>query len=305
MSGRLGLSLGLDCIGKTKTCTLDCIYCEVGATKRMTVERGEYVPAKDLLDELARWKKETGRVPEYVTLGGRGEPCLNSGMGEIILGAREIFPGAPVAVLTNSTLLDDPDVQRELALADCVLPSMDSLVEDEFKAVNRPHPRLKLDSIAQNLKKFRNSYSGKIYLEVLLVSGVNDSAGNLEKLEQYVRELRPDRVDVATMTRPGTSSKAMPVDPEELARWRSALHAKQALRKSSDMRTKDIFQTEDLERIREMVLSSISRRPQTAEDLARALAVSDRDIERVLTALVQQGKAGITWEKEQAFYGTF
>jgi wyosine [tRNA(Phe)-imidazoG37] synthetase (radical SAM superfamily) len=144
-----------------------------------------------------------------------------------------------------------------------------------------------------------------MYLEVLLVSGVNDSAGNLEKLEQYVRGLKPDRVDVATMTRPGTSSKALPVDPAELARWRKALHAEQVLRKSSDMRTKDIFQTEDLERIREMVLSSISRRPQTAEDLARALAVSDRDIERVLAALVQQGKAGITWENEQAFYGTY
>jgi len=108
---------------------------------------------------------------------------------------------------------------------------------------------------------------------------------------------------VATMTRPGTSDKAAPVEPEELARWREALHAKQIIRKSSDLRTKDIFQTENLERIREMVLSSISRRPQTADDLASALAVSHSDVERVLTGLVQQGKARITWGKEQAFYG--
>jgi wyosine [tRNA(Phe)-imidazoG37] synthetase (radical SAM superfamily) len=181
---------------------------------------------------------------------------------------------------------------------------MDSLIEDEFKAMNRPHPKLRLDSMAQDLTTFRKSYSGKIYLEVLLVSGVNNTPGNLQRLERYVRELQPDRVDVATMTRPGTSNKAAPVEPEELARWRDALHAKQIIRKSSDLRTKDIFQTENLERIREMVLSSISRRPQTADDLASALAVSHSDVERVLTGLVQQGKARITWEKEQVFYGT-
>jgi wyosine [tRNA(Phe)-imidazoG37] synthetase (radical SAM superfamily) len=304
-SSRLGLSLGLDLIGPGKTCTLDCVYCEVGPTRRLTLKRGEYAPPAGILAELERWKSESGRTPDYITLGGRGEPCLNSGLAEIIRGSRGVLPGVPVAVLTNSTLLGDPDVRRDLALADAVLPSMDSLLQSEFQAVNRPHPGLKLDSIAESLNEFRREYDGKIFLEILLVSGLNDTAGNLEKLEQYVRELSPDRIDVATMTRPGTQREASPVDEPVLARWRKALRAEQTLRKSSPMRTKEIFQTDDPERIREMVLSSITRRPQTAEDLARALAVAEKDVEKVLADLAAEGEAVASRDKGKTFYGAF
>jgi wyosine [tRNA(Phe)-imidazoG37] synthetase (radical SAM superfamily) len=304
-SSRLGLSLGLDLIGPDKTCTLDCVYCEVGPTRRLTLKRGEYAPPAGILAELERWKSESRRTPDYITLGGRGEPCLNSGLAEIISGAREVFHGVPVAVLTNSTLLGTPDVRRDLALADAVLPSMDSLLQNEFQAVNRPHPGLKLDSIAESLNEFRREYDGKIFLEILLVSGLNDTAGNLEKLEQYVRELSPDQIDVATMTRPGTEREALPVDEPVLARWRETLRAEQTLRKSSPMRTKEIFQTDDPERIREMVLSSITRRPQTAEDLARALAVAEKDVEEVLADLAAKGEAVASRDKGKTFYGTF
>lgn len=301
-SGRLGISLGLDLIGETKTCTMDCVYCEVGPTRRMTVERAAYAPAEEILEELARWKSESGRTPDYVTLGGRGEPSLNSGLGRIIEGARRIFPDVPVAVLTNSSLMGDPEVRRELALADCVLPSLDSLIESEFKAVNRPHPKLNLDSVAESIKKFRKQYAGKLYLEVLLVSGINDSPGNLEKLERYVRELGPDRVDVVTMTRPGAERNASPVDKALLARWRDALHAEKTKRNTSAMRTKEIFQTDDPDRIREMIFLSISRRPQTAEDLSRALAVAEDDVKRVLAELVDQGKITANRDNGGTFY---
>lgn len=304
-SSRLGLSLGLDCIGPTKTCTLDCVYCEVGPTRRLTLKRDDYAPPADILAEIERWKSESRRTPDYITLGGRGEPCLNSGLAAIIRGSRKIFPSVPVAVLTNATLLGDPDVRRDLALADVVLPSMDSLLQNEFQAVNRPHPRLKLDSIAESLNEFRREYDGKIFLEILLVSGLNDTDGNLEKLEKYVRELSPDRVDVVTMTRPGTEREASPVDEPVLARWRKTLLAEQTLRKSSPMRTKEIFQTDDPERIREMVLSSITRRPQTAEDLARALAVAEKDVEKVLADLAAKGEAVASKDKGKTFYGTF
>jgi wyosine [tRNA(Phe)-imidazoG37] synthetase (radical SAM superfamily) len=271
----------------------------------MTLKRDEYAPPAEIVRELARWKKESGRRPEYVTLGGRGEPCLNSGLAGIIAGARDVFPGVPVAVLTNSTMLNDPKVRRELARADTVLPSMDTLVEEQFPAVNRPHPRLHLDSIAESLKEFREEFSGKLFLEVLLVSGLNDDAGNREKLEEYVRELAPDRVDVATMTRPGSEREASPVPEQELERWRNALHAEHTLRKSSPMRTKDIFQTDDPERIREMVISSITRRPQTAKELARALAVAEDDVERTLADLAEKGDVATTRSNGKIFYGNF
>lgn len=127
-SGRLGISLGLDLLG-APICTMDCLYCEVGRTRALTRKRKPYVPGHDILAELAAYRDGGNPTPEYVTLGGLGEPTLNSDMPEIIRGVRDIYPGLPVAVLTNAGALDDPEVCDELLLSDVVLPSLDSLVQ--------------------------------------------------------------------------------------------------------------------------------------------------------------------------------
>jgi len=178
LSGRLGRSLGLDLLG-SKVCSMDCVYCEVGPTRVRTRERKTWVPPRELLDELAAWKAEGFEAPDVVTLGGSGEPTLNSGLAEILAGCRTILPGVPVAVLTNSTLLDDASVRRELCAADMVLPSLDSLVEEEFAAVNRPLRGITAAGCAQGIRDLRREFSGRLFLEVLLCRGWNDSAANL------------------------------------------------------------------------------------------------------------------------------
>ena len=220
LSGRLGRSLGLDLLGG-RICSMDCIYCEVGATRELTTERRVCVPAVAILEELAAWKAEGHATPEAVTLGGLGEPCLNAAMGDVIAGARALFPGTDIAVLTNGTLMADPAVRAELALADAVLPSLDSLVESEFRAVNRPADGITAQGVAEGLLTFRREFAGKIFLEILLVEGVNDSDENLDRLTEFCKRLRPDRVDVVTTTRPGTVKGTRPVgggDPGPLAR---------------------------------------------------------------------------------------
>ena len=312
MSGRLGRSLGLDLLG-SKICTLDCVYCEVGATRVLTRERGAYVPARHLLDELARWKEKAGGLAlDFVTLGGSGEPCLNREMGDILAGARELIPDTPTAVLTNSTLLDDPEVRAALALADVVLPSLDTLVPGEFKAVNRPHAELSLEGLARGLLDFRAGFAGRLYLEVLLVAGMNDTPDNLEALADFVPRLRPDRVDVVTMTRPGTLPTARPLDPAALARWRKALAAHPGSGGPGQGATPAQASPDQGERgglrfaeLKDMVASSLSRRPQTAPQLAQALGVPQRLVDSALAELAASGRIA-EMDKEpgtRGFYG--
>jgi len=307
-SGRLGLSLGLDMTGDT-VCSMDCVYCEVGRTTCLTTQRKPYAPAADILAELARWKEQAHQEPDYVTLGGKGEPTLSSDMGAVIQGIRTIFPHTPVAVLTNSTLLHDPQVRHELALADAVLPSLDSLVPAELRRVNRPHPDVDLSALAQGLLDFRKEFTGRLLLEVLLVAGYNDSDANLALLREFVARLRPDRVDVVTMTRPGTLASAAPVAADILARWRGTL-TPLATGHPGDTTTPRPggarqFSTDAAPApgagqppgpadadgaAQNRVAASIERRPQTAAQLAQALDLPPEAVHRALDALAGQGR---------------
>lgn len=321
-SGRLGRSLGLDLLGG-RVCSMDCLYCEVGATDVHTCERAPYVPAPVLLDELTRWRDAEaatrGATPDgdtpsafvdHVTLGGSGEPCLNSDLARIIAGCRDILPGVPVAVLTNSTLLHRDDVRADLAGADVVLPSLDSLVESEFRALNRPCKGVTARGVADGLLGFARGFSGRIYLEVLLARGINDTAENLALLRDYVRELAPHRVDVTTLSRPGASPRALPVGRDVLARWSDELntaagcpqttpaghHPTAAVPDDGPCRAAAATDADtpvpiitDTGNLQEAVLRSITRRPQTAPQLARALGAPPDAVRRALDELTARG----------------
>lgn len=296
LSSRLGRSLGLDLLGR-KVCSMDCVYCEVGATRTLTLKRAPYADPDTILAELRAWVAEGLPGPDAVTLGGSGEPTLNTGLGAIIDGCREILPGVPVAVLTNSTLMTDPAVRAELARADAVLPSLDSLVEAEFQAVNRPCAGVRAADVARALLDFRKEFGGKIYLEILLADGINDSGANLALLEDYCQRLRPDRVDVVTLTRPGTVRSVGPVDPETLARWRRELGG---TRGPVAAEAKAAHVTE--ERLSEAVQASLARRPQTVLQLAGALGAEPGLLRKVLDRLAGEGKISAAASGGQTFY---
>jgi len=299
LSGRLGRSLGLDLLG-ARICSMNCVYCESGRLERLTVNRAPYVPADALLAELRAW--EAGRVkrgeplPDVVTLGGLGEPTLNSDMPRIIAGVRAILPGVPVAVLTNASLMTDPQVRAELAEVDVVLPSMDSLVPEEFARVNRGHSSLDPAAIAEGVLAFRRESAAKLYLEVLLTAGVNDSERNLKLLTAYCARLKPDRVDVVTLSRPGVEAWAKPVDAATLARWREALGAlvdsclagEPVLAGCAEKGQEQAGEM-SLAEARSRIQASLARRPQTAAQLSSALLAEPSLVERALSELSRQG----------------
>lgn len=287
-SGRLGLSLGVDLLGK-RICSMDCLYCEVGPTRAHTLQRRPYMPAQVILDELHAWKKQHLPRPEHITLGGLGEPCLNSDLPEIIAGCRELFPDIPVAVLTNSTLFHDPIVRRELGRVQVVLPSLDSLIESEFLAVTRPCREVSLAMITSGLLQFRQEYSGRICLEILLLRGLNDSPENLTMQREYIDRLRPDRVDVVTMTRPGSSPQAKAVNEKTLAAWRCELVrlGKESAQGKSDAPLAET-QTPDRETASDLLLNSLRRRPQTPGQLSAALGLPVDMTDEILRTLLQK-----------------
>ncbi len=288
-SGRLGLSLGLDLLG-ARICTFDCLYCEAGATEALTTVRKPYVSARRVLEELAAWKAAGHADPEAVTLGGMGEPCLNADCGEIIAGAKKLFPRVPVAVLTNSSLLPDPEVRAELARADIVLPSMDTLVDAEYRRLNRPHPDIGLAAIRRGLLDFRAEFGGAIFLEVLLLAGINDSDENLELLREFCRELAATRVDVVTMTRPGAHRGATAVGRDTLARFREALGAGPAHPAlSSEGHGPAALAARKTDDLAARIAASVTRRPQTARALADALGVPLSRVAEALEALERTG----------------
>ena len=145
-SRRLGRSLGLDLV-PFKTCTYDCIYCQLGRTTCRTTDRTEYVPVTDILVEL-RQKLAEGPAPDFVTLAGSGEPTLSSDLGEIIRASRKLVE-APIAVITNSTLLSSPNVRREISAADIVLPTLDAATGPTFQAISRPGGGLRIEEMIE------------------------------------------------------------------------------------------------------------------------------------------------------------
>jgi wyosine [tRNA(Phe)-imidazoG37] synthetase (radical SAM superfamily) len=306
-SGRLGASLGLDLLG-AKICSFDCLYCEVGATRALTRVRKPYVPADKLLGELAYWLFRPHPEFEVVTLGGMGEPTLNSDLGRIIKGVRELTPGLPVAVLTNSSLMHDPQVRTELALADIVLPSMDTLVPLEFAAINKPADGATLMDARRGLLEFRQLYSGKIFLEVLLLTGVNDSEENLDRLRAFCAELAPDRVDVVTMTRPGAYPQAIPAPVATLERFRRALGPSGSKIPEVPEKSRHFAPTldnpadEELQALSIRVLDSLARRPQTVDALAAALDVGIRPLKNLLDDLAERGLVRPASHGGETFY---
>jgi len=212
-SRRLGRSLGIDLV-PYKTCTYDCVYCQLGPTTEKIVERRSYVAVEVLFEQL----KEAlghGPAPDYISLAGSGEPTLNKDIGEIIAGVKKIT-SIPIAVLTNGSLLWQREVRDALMGADVVLPSLDAGDEDLFTYVNHPHPAISFDLMVSGLMDFIATFPGKVWLEVFLLAGVTAMPPEVEKLAALVRGLHPERVQLNTVTRPPCQDFADPVSPAQM-----------------------------------------------------------------------------------------
>ena len=225
ISRRLGISLGVSLI-KHKTCDFDCVYCQLGETSIRTKERKEYADKDEVLSEIKQWLKVNPKEKiDYITLSGCGEPTLNIKTGEII---REIktITSIPIAAITNSSLLIDPDVRRTLLLADLVVPSLDAAVQDVFNKIDRPLEGIRVDQIIDALIEFRKVYGGKIWLEVMLAKGINDDLGHVRKLNEVILKINPDKIQLNTPVRHTAVAGIKPPDKRRLNKIKEILGPK-------------------------------------------------------------------------------
>ena len=220
-SRRLGRSLGIDLV-PCSICTYDCVYCECGTTNTMTAGRREFFPVAEVLGELADCLSRSPAL-NFATFSGSGEPTLSLSIGTAIRFIKERFARYRVAVLTNGSLLADPAVRRDLLPADVVLPTLSTVNEETFKAIHRPAPGISLPEILDGLIRFREEYEGEIWLEVFIVPGLNTSGAELAGLRDVLARIRPDKVQLNTLDRPGTEAWVRPAGPAELERVRKIL----------------------------------------------------------------------------------
>ena len=206
-SWRLGRSLGVDLLpAKGKTCSFDCIYCQLGKTTHPLTERKRFVSIEKLRAEL----KLVRDIPaDYVTFSGMGEPTLASNLGQAISLAG-LMLSLPVAVLTNSSLMPRKDVRRELALADVVVAKMDAPNEEVFRRINNPVVDYSLEEIIQAIKLFKKDYQGKLALQMMFVEANRSYAPEMARIAE---KLSPDEVQINTPLRP---CAVKPLTPEEI-----------------------------------------------------------------------------------------
>lgn len=203
-SRRLGISLGVDLV-VSKSCNLNCIFCECGATKKIQLKRQRFKDMNEILNEIQSVLKDI--KPDYVTFSGSGEPTLSLDLGNISKAIKEDlkFKGK-ICLITNSLLLADKQVIKELEYIDLIIPTLNTLKQDIFEKIVRPDYRTSVDEIRKGFINLNNSnYKGKIWIEIFILENINDSEENFIEIANFLNSenIKYDKIQLNTIDRVG------------------------------------------------------------------------------------------------------
>jgi wyosine [tRNA(Phe)-imidazoG37] synthetase (radical SAM superfamily) len=306
-SRRLGRSLGVSTI-PFKTCDYSCVYCQLGRTTHMTIRRKDFFPPEEILNEIKRAVepevKSNHSEIDFVTFVGEGEPTLCKSLGWLIRKTKEIAD-IPTAVDTNGSFLYREDVRTDLSEADVVMPSLDAGTAETFRRINRPHRGIVFESVVEGMEKFRREYDGEIWVEVMLVKGLNDSAEELEAIKSRLNSIKPDRTYINAPIRPPAEPWAVPPDKESIALAHAIL---------SDVNVVDItaeetgeFSTDGFTNPEDAILAIIKRHPMREEQVIETLReykTEEGNIHDSLTRLEEGGKIKRVKYRKKVFWLT-
>ncbi len=281
-SRRLGRSLGVDIV-PYKTCSYDCIYCQLGKTTNKTLERKNFVSNDAVLVEL---KEKLQRISsaDYITLSGSGEPTLHLGFGELIESIKKITQ-IPVAVLTNGSLLYDTDVRRACKQADLIVPSLDAGDERRFQYINRPVPGMTLEQVVNGLIEFRQEYDGQIWLEVFLLHGVNAIEMDIKKIKGLAEKIQPDRIQLNTAVRPCAEEYAYKVPPVLMNKMRDLFGPNAEIIAEFDRAEEN----QDFQLNERDILDLVKRRPCTIDEIEKAFSIHRNEALKYIERLSDKG----------------
>ena len=281
-SRRFGRSLGID-LTPFKTCTLDCVFCQLGKTTNKTCTRKAYVPVDPVMKEIEDWL-ESGGTADYLTLSGSGEPTLHSAFGELLAFVRGRCD-IPAVLLTNATLLHLPEVRDAACNAKIVKVSLSAWDQASFELVNRPCEGLDFERLVEGQKEFRRQFDGEIWMEVVLLQGMNTDEGDLKRIAALAREVGPDRIHLNTAVRPPSEVYAAAVPRASLAGFTGFFNPKAEVVAAFSSR-----QAENTALRGDVIVAMLRRRPCTAEQIAASFGMHLNEVAKYLGHMLGTGK---------------
>ena len=198
-SRRMGLSVGISPIADGH-CNYSCIYCQLGRTRNMTNERKRYFDHRDIVEEFKLYLSKDIKF-DVATIVGDGEPLLYADLG-ILIDELKLLTDKPIALITNGSLLFDAKVREDLKNADIILPSLDATDEEMFKKINRPHGSIKFDDVIRGLQIFSNEYKGQLWIETMIVEGINDNRKFFLDLKELLGTIKYHKLYINSPVRP-------------------------------------------------------------------------------------------------------
>jgi len=294
-SRRLGRSLGVDLV-PYKTCSYDCIYCQIGRTPTPTIERKPYITADKVVHDVLE-VLESGVTPNYITLGGSGEPTLNSDIGEIMSRLKSATD-IPITVLTNGSMLMFSDVRADLMSADLVLPSFDACSAQMFLEINRPCPDIGFEEMAEGLVRFRNEYTGEIWVEIFLIQGVNTADADIDAFKYWMDWIQPDKLHLNTAVRPTAEAGISRPDDARLIQIKHMLGDRAEIVVPYQWEAAGTAGST----VKDDLLQLLSRRPCTLADIASGLNTHPHEILKYLEPLVNAGEVEMVRKDQDTYY---
>lgn len=223
-SRRLGISLGVDLV-VSKSCNLNCIFCECGATKKIQLERQRFKDMNEILEEISTVLKDI--KPDYITFSGSGEPTLSLDLGNISKAIKEDLKyEGKICLITNSLLLADESLMKELEYIDLIVPTLNTLTQDIFEKIVRPDYRTSVEEIRKgfiNLNK--SNYKGKIWIEIFILENINDNDKNFVDIANFLKSenIRYNKIQLNTIDRVGAERDLKAISFEKISRAKKIL----------------------------------------------------------------------------------
>ncbi len=301
VSRRLGISLGVDVVAY-KYCSLNCVYCEVSKTTHLTLKRKSFFDVNEITAELDDFLA-TNPALDYITFSGAGEPTLNRDLGEIVSYIKFHYPTYKLALITNSTLLNNPQLLSEILPCDLIVPSLDAVSEDVFKQVNRPIDKLTAQDIIQGLMTLRKAYPGQIWLEIFIVPGINDHLEEIELLRAAVEQIKPDKVQINSLDRPGAEEWVEPAIYLALEEIRAILSEGNSIPIEiiSSTHQKSLITTVEQNVMQELI-ALIQKEEYSKEELSKELQIHVNEVSKILQHLALQDNISAQRKQKSIFY---
>jgi len=304
LSRRFGYSLGIDII-PYKVCSYDCIYCQLGSTTKKTVDRKSYIKL-----DMDQFEKDLTRIIDnneridYVTFSGSGEPTLNIDLGKLIRKVKKTT-GIPVAVLTNGSLLHRADVLKDIIEADLIKVSMDAPDQKIFEVINKPYPGLHFADLSRGLNMLMKNYRGRIWLEIMMIKGINDSLEAAYDFETLLKSLQKEyikadleNIHLNTPIRPTETGGLGIPDSKRLEEFRKMLGKKAVIIKDYEIskdRKKDSIMAGD-------IISLARRRPVTVRDISKSLDININEVIKAIKVLMERNEIRTRMHNNRKYY---